>query len=121
MADEITATCVFAFSKSSSSFTASVNDLGIDVAGTNFIHNRQIVGTSEEALLLGDAGTGGYLFAINRDTTNWIGIRQGTGTTSLIKLSPGEPCLFRIHDDSTAPFIVGGAAALELEYWLIEK
>ena len=120
MADELTVTVVFDFDSSGTAFTVSVNDLSIDVAGTRGIHNRQIVGTAEEALLLGDAATGGYLFGINRHAVGSLDIRQGTGTTDMMRLKPGEPCLFRVHSDSAAPYINGTTDDVEFEYWLIE-
>ncbi len=125
MADELTITVVFALANDGTSFTASLNDSSVDVTGTHIMNNRQVVGSSEEALLLGDAGVGGYFFAINRgavgaEPVQNISIRQGTNLTDLILLAPGECCLFRIHGDSTAPFVIADVNATELEYWLVE-
>lgn len=121
MANEITLNIKLRFNKSNTDFTfAPAVDMGIDVTGTNFIHNRQTIGTSEEVLDLGDAGTGGYFVAINRDTTNNIMLRVGTAETDFIMLLPGEPCCFRLDDGEITPYAIAATANCELEYVLIE-
>jgi len=120
MANEIGLSVIFKANKDSSSVLERITDLLIDMAGTHVTHLRQEVGTSEEALVLGDAGVGGWLLAINRDATNFIGIRSGTGATDLVKLLAGEFSLFRVHGDATAPFVIADTLACELEYWLLE-
>lgn len=120
MAGEIKLTVLLKFAKSSTTTEAKVNDLAVTVTGTRFIHNRQSIGTSEEALDLGDIATGGWFVAINRGATNFIEIRSGTGATDIIKLKAGEPCCFRMSGDATAPFAIANTAAGDLEYWLFE-
>ena len=120
MADEITLTISLKFNKGSTTFTEGVNDLGIDVAGSVIMHNRQSVGTLEEAIVLGDVGMGGYILAINRDATNFVEIRAATGVADMVKLLPGEPACFRFPASATAPFAIADTGACELEYWLIE-
>lgn len=92
----------------------------VDVSGENFLHNRQTIGTSEEALLLGDVAAGGWFFAVNRDDTNYVELRAATGAQALAKLKPGEPCAFRLSAGATAPFAIADTAAVELEYWVLE-
>ena len=120
MADEITVTVSFGFTKGGTSFVVGVEDLTPDVAGSQLIHHRHTVTTSEGALHLSGVGAGGWFFAINRDATNFVSIRQGTGATDMIKLLPGECCLFRLHDDAPAPYAIADTATCELEYWLVE-
>lgn len=121
MADELKLTVALRYSKGSVSEDADVVDLGIDVAGTQLIHNIQTAPiTNDEALELGDVGAGGYVFMINRDATNFVEIRAATNPSAdLIKLLPGDPCLFRITGDC-APYILADTATCELEYWLFE-
>ena len=92
----------------------------IDVAGARGLDTVQSVGTSEEAIQLGDlAATGGYVYLENLDATNFIGVRQGTGATDLIKLLAGDWCVFRIHGSSTAPFAIADTAACNLRIVLL--
>ncbi len=120
MADEGTITVVLSFDKDGTSFEAGVNDLSFDVAGTVVVHNRQeFTTTAAEALVLGDAGVGGYLLAINRDDTNSVSITGDLGETEFADMKPGEAALFRIGTKATAPSVVATGGAVELEYWLI--
>lgn len=119
MADEIRVSVKFSFDKGGTEIVVNLSDL-VTVTGNNCLHNRQTVGTTEEALLLGDAGTGGYLVAVNRDATNFVELRSGTGATDVVRLRAGELACFRVSPDATAPFVIADTAAVELEYWLIE-
>lgn len=120
MANEITLDLKLSFSKSGTTFSLEQKGLTVSVTGTRFIHNRQSIGTSEEAIDLGDVATGGYFFAVNRDGTNFVSIRSGTGATNLVKLKAGEACCFRLSGDASAPFAIANTGACDLEYWLIE-
>jgi hypothetical protein len=93
--------------------------ISIDVSGDRFTLQRQEIGTSEEALNLGDIATGGYFIAVNRDTTNYVELRSGTGAVDFIRLNAGEVCCFRISADATAPYAIANTAAVELEYLLV--
>jgi len=84
------------------------------------LHKVASIGTSEEALDLGDCGTGGWFMAKNLDDTNFVSIRQGTGASDLIRLRAGEVCLFRLDADATAPYIIADTASVDVEYLLLE-
>lgn len=108
------------FEKNSVSISVDSGTITFNVAGTNAIHNIQTIGTSEEALTLGDAGAGGYLLLINRDSANFVEIRQGTGASDFCRLLAGEAACFRLSPDATAPFAIADTAACDLEVFLIE-
>jgi hypothetical protein len=119
MANEATIKATLNFASSGSSISEDQSK-EVDVAGTPFIHNRQIVGfAAEEALLLGDAVPGGYFLAINRDATNFVQLIAATGETPFVRLEPSEFCLFRIDSGASAPFAQADTANCELEYWLL--
>ncbi len=120
MANEITLSAIFKAAFGSSSILERVTDLSIDMTGSQVIHNIQTVATSEEVLLLGDVGVGGWLFAVNRDATNWVAIRGASGETDLVKMLAGEFALFRVHGDASTPYVIADTASCELEYWLLE-
>lgn len=119
MADELTLTASFAYSKSSTSLSLVVNGLQVDVSGTAALHARQTVGTSEEALNLGDVTAVGYLIVVNRDDTNFVEIRPGTGVADLIKIGAGEVALFRLATTATAPYVIADTASCQIEYILL--
>lgn len=113
MADELTISGLrLSFVKANCpSIAVNAPTLTVDVAGTQVLDNVQSVGTSEEALVIADVAAGGYCYIQNMDATNFVSVRQGTGTTDLIKLLAGEFCLFRLHPSSTAPYIIADTAA----------
>lgn len=119
MADELKITLSVRFGKSGTLVNETYTD-SVTVSGTTFLHNRQQVGTTEEALLLGDAAAGGYCFMVNRDVTNYVEVRlPGTGAANDgIRLKAGECALFRLGSDATAPFIIANTAPVNVEYWL---
>lgn len=91
-------------------------------AGARYHAGVQSIGTSEEALKLGDlsGNTLGFAMFRNLGTTNFVEIRVATATADLIKLKPGEIALFRFADGVTAPFAIGDTAASDLESLIIE-
>jgi hypothetical protein len=71
-----------------------------------------IVGTSEEDLSLGDVTTGGTVYMVNLDSTNYVklGPKSGGSMVEAIRLKPGEPQLFRIPSGVTLRAIADTAA-----------
>lgn len=123
MANELTVAVKATYDNGGTTFTApdaAARSISINVTGDNVMHNRQTIGTSEEALVLGDVATGGYFIAVNRDDANFVELRSGTGATDFIRLKAGEVCLFRVSPDAMAPYAIADTAACELEYWLLE-
>lgn len=99
-------------------------DLGtfsVTMTGGNVIRNRQTVGTVAEALVLGDAGAGGWILLVNRDASNFVGLVANSGGTYFIRMMPGEGALFRVDATASAPFIKADTAACEVEYLLLEN
>ena len=124
MANELTLSIKAVYAKSGAEVTfpdVAKQSIGVTVTGTRFIQMRQSVGTSEEALELGDIATGGFCIMINRDATNFVEVRPGTGATDLIRLKAGEPAMFRISADATAPYVIADTAAVEIEYFLLQN
>lgn len=93
--------------------------ISVTMTGSNVLRHRQTVGTVEEALLLGDAGAGGWFFGINRDGTNYIRIRGASGQTPLARTRAGEPACFRV-DAGATPTVQADTANCELDYILVE-
>lgn len=94
--------------------------LSITWTGNNSLHNRQTVGTVEEALVLGDCGAGGFLIMVNRSASNYVKVRPSSGVADLVRLRAGEGACFRLDAGATAPFVIADTAACELEYVLLE-
>jgi len=92
----------------------------VSITGTQYLRTVQNIGTSEEALDVGSLDTLGYCMIINRDPTNFVEIRPGTGVQDMIKVSPGKFCIFEFADLVTAPYAIADTAACDIEILIIE-
>ena len=76
--------------------TAAALSITQDMAGDQMIQNVQIVGTSNEALLVGDVTATGWQLIKNLDTANYVEIFLDSGNTNLVsKLLAGEFTLIK--------------------------
>lgn len=122
MADEISLTLALTATVNGVDLaTKALTAQGIDVAGLRFVHNIQQIGTSEEALKLGELATLGVTWMRNLDTTNFLEVRSGTGASNdFYKFLPGEAWCWRWGSDVTAPYAIADTAACYLEYVIFE-
>ena len=114
MANELVVSASLKFEKTGGSVDGAFGGIQINVTGDNCIRHVQAVGTSEEALSLGDVAAGGYWLFKNLDSTNYMEIRQGTGIADLVRINAGEIALFRLASDATAPFVIANTASVNL-------
>lgn len=120
MASEIVVTQALVARKGGTVVGLDLGQVSITWTGNNFLQNRQTVGTTEEALVLGDCGAGGWVIMVNRDATNYVKVRAATGAADLVRVRAGEGALFRLDAGATAPFVIADTAPCELEYVLLE-
>lgn len=118
MANEITLGLSLAYQKGTANISIACSGTQLSVTGSKFIHNVQAIGTSVEAISIGDIGTAGYMVAINRDATNFITIRAGSSGADVIKLKAGEWAMFRLA--TSTPYAIADTGACNLEYLIIE-
>jgi len=74
MANEITMTSGLQAIKSNANITVNVQSKQADWTGTRFIRNVQAIGTTYEAITVGDVSTAGYAYFTNLDATNYVEI-----------------------------------------------
>jgi len=96
-----------------------VSGLPIDVSGSRYVQNIQQIGTSEEAIGMGEITTPGYFICVNRDPTNTIHLRRATGQANAIVLGPGQWACFRM-ESAAAWCAIAITAACYLEYLVFE-
>ena len=118
MANELTINASLAFSKGGRSVSTSVSALKLDVSGTDHIKLSQTIGTSAEAIDLGDITTPGYCLVKNLDDTNFVELRDGASGDDLVKVRAGGVALFELA--TTTPFGIADTAACECEITIIE-
>ncbi len=97
--------------------TFASGSVSFDVAGSNYIRNVQNIGTSKEAMLLGDVGTPGYVLLHNLDATNFVEVFPNATDAGLVKLLKGEWALFRL--DAAAPYLKADTAACNVEIFAL--
>ncbi len=126
MAGELIASFGFAFSKNSIVTAPVAFRDEIDVTGGDAIERTQIIGSSEEALDVGEIGTAGYAFFFHTGKTGAgavaagaISIRPSTGAAAGFKMKAGEKALVRLAGN--APFaICADSSAPVLAYKIVE-
>lgn len=119
MADEITANGSLRYKDNSDSDeTLSIEDLLADVTTKKYVKHKQSIGTSEEAITLGEVTSPGWAIFINRDTVNFIELRVATGGAKFAKLKAGEFCILRLGSGAQAPYAIADTAACLLEYFI---
>jgi hypothetical protein len=120
MANEITGSVSITASKNGAAVSASAT-IAATMSGEQMISNVQIIGTSSEALVLGDVTTIGYVYLKNLDATNFVSISvlaTAVAGTSFTKLLPGECCLFKAV--STTITAIADTSAVNLQVVAIE-
>jgi hypothetical protein len=118
MSNELTISASVKFVKGDLNVSRSKSGLRIDVTGDKHLDMVQEIGTSEEAITLGEASVGGYMMLENLDDTNYVEIRPNTGVADLIKLLPGDIALFRTAADAV-PYGLANTAACDLRIIII--
>lgn len=94
MANELNVQVSYNFAKNNAAITGSSSKT-ITVTGNAALKNIQNVGTSWEAIAMGDVSTPGMIAIENLDGTNYVEFSFDGGTTAHVKAKAGEPQLFR--------------------------
>jgi len=97
MADEITIISGISVLKSNLSTTIPTTSSTVDLSGTKFIRNCQTVGTTYEAVSVGDLASAGWCYIKNTDTTNYVefGVEVAAAFYPFVKILAGETSLIR--------------------------
>lgn len=96
------------------------------VTGRDYIKRSQIIGSSAEALDVGELGTCGlaFFYHTGKDgsgvaVADTINLRTGSGGADLAKLKPGEVAMFRLAAN-TPHAIASSTGSPELRYLILE-
>lgn len=89
------------------------------VASKKFIRHKQNIGTSEEAIVLGEVTTPGWALFVNKDLTNYIKLLVGTGGAEFARLLPGESARLRLGAGAQVPYGQANGSACQLDYLII--
>jgi hypothetical protein len=118
MADELKLTASLAYEDSEGTEVGpfGLTDLLADVATKRVTRLKQNVGTSEEAINLGDVTAPGWALFVNRDATNYVELRVASGGAKFAKLLAGEFCLLRLGSGAQVPYAISNGSAVQLDY-----
>jgi len=90
----------------------------LTITGTKAIRNRQTVGTSVEALELGEITDPHLFVGYNEDSTNYIEVRHGSSGDDVVKIPPSSVVLF--YFATTTPYVIANTAACSLDYLVVQ-
>ena len=123
MAAEITISASLEFDNGTIDEALAKVGLRFDSSGTKYIKNVQLIGTSEEALAIGECTSPGWAVFVNLDNTNYIGLRPGTGGTQYIELeAKGGLALFKFSSISSwTPYAIADTASCKLFYMIVNR
>lgn len=119
MAEELTLGASVSYEDSlNTSDSLSLANVIKSVATKRITHVTQSVGTSEEAVELGDVAAPGYALFINRHATATIDLKVATGGAIFARLDPdtnedgkGGFALLKLGSGAQVPFAVASAEA----------
>lgn len=117
MANEITLNALVQYEDSESTEAElGVTDILKTVATKRVTRLKQSVGTSEEAIDLGDITSPGYAILINRDATNYIDLKVATAGAIFARLDPNSGmAMLKLGSGAQAPFAIANTAACQME------
>jgi hypothetical protein len=125
MADEFTVSTLLRINKGFQQDTKSVTNLKVTQVGDGSAGGVQNVGTSAEAIDVGDVSTLGLAWFRNLDATNFVQVGQdvgGGGFEEFFKLLAGETALMRLDLAATGVLQAkADTAAIELQYIIYEE
>jgi hypothetical protein len=130
MANEITLSMSLEFSKTVSGGTVSgkayKTPTQFTMTGTDYNWTTQTLSTSEEAITLGEVGSGadslGWMYAENLSSTSAeiIYIRAATGGTNTVAIPAGGAVLFKFPAAVTAPYFIAASGTPVVKFLLLE-
>lgn len=102
MANEITVSASLTASKDNASITVSASKT-FDMSNNDMVQATQNVGTTAEALALGDLSLpAAYLYVRNMDPTNFVVLSLNSdGSTPFSKIRPGHFAIFPTPESGT--------------------
>lgn len=120
MANEITVTGSISVDEASIIQAIAESAVSFDLATTptKYVDHIQEIGTSEEAIDMGDITTPGWFFAKNLDAVNFIELYAATAETAFAKLLPSEFIMGKLA--ATAPFAKADTAVCLLRWFLYQ-
>jgi hypothetical protein len=114
VANELSISSTFSFSKSGVNIAPAPRSFTVTIAGTRANHDVQTVGTTTEPLSFVDT-VPGYVYLRNTDTTNFVEVGLDTPLTQIFaKLYPGDMAIFPCKS-GVVLYVKANSAPVDLE------
>lgn len=122
MAEEIHIRAQLSCAKSGTAAAADSGELSVTMTGTKSLATQQTVGTSEEALLLGEvpAASAHYLIQ-NLDATNPVDLKPAASGTVTTRVLPGRVAMGQFGPGVAAPFVQAVTSPVDIRILLIQS
>lgn len=126
MANELTVAGSIKFSSGLKSFEKNLKAFIESITTKKWNNWAGNIGTTEEAMVLGEVTSLGWLLILNYDVTNFVEVRTATAGTKFCQVpaatkdAPGF-ALFKFGAGVTAPFLIADTAAVDVEYWIVSR
>ncbi len=123
MADELTISCVQKYSDDDGADLPEMGviDVSFDSANKKVSSGLISVGTSEEAIPLGEVTAAlAHIVVENLDTTNYVEIRHATGASNdTVYIPAGGVVAYWFGSDVTAPYWIANTAAVKVQFRIV--
>lgn len=122
MADEASIVCSLSFTKNSMTEPVKVGGpFTVTVSGNVVSSGVVSVGTSAEAVPVGEVTSPGYLWVHNLDSTNYVKIRVSTGATVYFsRVLAGKQAVIPLDPtDAAAPYWLANSSACLVHFVLL--
>ncbi len=119
MANELRVGGTVYYRDSASEAFLQVPLLEITPATLKFTRLKQSIGTAEEAVQLGEVTAPKWAMFVNRDATNYVELKTGTGGTIVAKLLPGEWAIIPLGSGMQAPYAIANTLACLLDVLVV--
>lgn len=119
MASETRYSISLTSSKGGASVTFSLSKT-VDMTGDDMAGNSQLIGTSTEAIALGDIGTPKYLAIKNMDDTNFVQIGLDTPLTQIFAKIPAGEGILVLMDPGATYYAKADTAAVRCFIAIVE-
>ncbi len=124
MANEITLSVSLKAINGDFTYNRKISGQQYDQAASGGNGGIQEIGfAAHEAIALGDVSTEGWILMRNIDDTNFvdIGVDVAAAFEPMIRMEPGEPCLFRNSKAAgTTLYAQADTGAVKIEFMILE-
>jgi hypothetical protein len=121
MANELTVSGTFVYSKNNVTITESSGSVLVTVTGNGQNGRKGFSAiVADTAIPLGSVTTPCWFYMINNDPTNFVTVKRAVGGATIAKLKPGQFMLLPLDPGITAPSTAADTAPCSVDYAVLD-